>query len=325
MKAALLYWDRIRRIVPPNVDPKVGWQVKEFLDRGVLINTDPTDYRNGAEVRFKKYLIPLLDETQASEQQLVQEWNNRLTEEVQIVNAYRLHAKKMSGHLLSKLRSSKLVQVDGEWVFMEDSLAGLYMACLATEMGERIGAPPVTDRPEFGYAGEYLCFGQQTTPFAEGLPDTLIKLDIKLPSPESVANIPGSVILDFHEKYADERRRFRQVIEEIMNTASQVTDKNAFEDFLNEKQQEIKETIDDHRKALDELKVQSFTSLKVSAPAFISTVSSGVLMLFNPAAAVLTGAGIGLTIISWWAKVRSDYRKETKNPWHYTLLLEKQL
>jgi hypothetical protein len=203
LKSALLYWDRVRRIVPSSVLPGTNWQVEEFVDRGVLISTDPYEYCKGAETRFRQYLLPLLKHRR---NYLFKTWSRRLAEEPSLANTYQIHVMKLSGELLDEWVDKKWARPFGDWVQVEPSLAGLYMTCLAAEMSERMEASPVTDRPEFAHSGEYLCFGQYPTFSNQGLSDTLLKLNIELPNPGQVAGIPNGEILRFHEKYANESR-----------------------------------------------------------------------------------------------------------------------
>lgn len=351
LKSALLYWDRIRRIVPPDLEMLANRQVNEFVEQEVLINTDPREYRGGAVDRFEKYLpqFIVVDETPpyeklgeskrsqqyalpSFEEEAVTELKPTLRDlthiyesEPDVAGPIGIHTAKIALNLIHWLESRGLAHRSGSWVEMREGVGCLYMICLAAEMGEKVGASPVTDTPQYSNFGKYLHFGQPTASGAgEELIDVLLNLDVRFPRPEALAHIPNNIILAFHEKYGDERRRFRQAIEEIKTTASQIEDRNALLDYLDERRNEISEAVSDHRKTLDELKINAFTTLQVSAPALF-TVSSSALYSINPAAAaVLTGAGIGISFIAWWAKARADYRNETKNTWHYTLLLDKE-
>ena len=60
LKFSLLYWDRIRRIVPRGAE----WQFRDTrgvltaADEGVVRNTSPSAYLDGAAARFRAKIIP---------------------------------------------------------------------------------------------------------------------------------------------------------------------------------------------------------------------------------------------------------------------------
>ncbi len=228
----------------------------------------------------------------------------------------RVHFELLESHNLAK-------DLGDGWFKTNQIIGGLFLMCIATEMSEKIGTPLVTNASQFEAYGEYLSFGKPTSSQTEYLPGVLLKLGIEFPHAEALTELSILEILKFREQRKDERKRFRDVIELITVKANTITDPNQLEDFFSSKGEEIKSAIQDHRKVLDELNVKTFSSLlSVSAPTAIATTAG---LAVPPVAMALTGMGIGISLVNWWAEVRKERREKTQaSPWHY-LLSMKQL
>jgi hypothetical protein len=242
----------------------------------------------------------------------------------------RLYMGQMASVVRAKLEKLGLPKksiYSSDYFEVNAIIGGFYRMCLATEMSTRIGLPLVTDAPQFETCGEYLSFGQPTNAqqgeLPEGqLPGVLLKLGIEFPTPESLEPISIKDILKFRKQHKDERKRFRQAIESITTTANTLSDPNQLKDFFAYHGEEIKSAIEAHRRVLDELNVKSFTSLlSVSTPTAIATAAG---LTVPPVAVALTGMGIGISLVNWWAEVRKERREKTQDsPWHYLLSVKR--
>lgn len=333
LKLSLLCWDGLRRIVPTPVSPKDDADVCQVIDAGLLQSTSPDEYRDSASEKFLDLLEPLVGERlwQSSGDEVERAYgreflgNRELDSQIwevdilkKFVPVFRLHQTRSTTPTFSFLESHNLANRSGDWYNVDGFIGGLYMICLASEMSEKIGTPLVTNSPQVGAFGEYISFGKLSKPSTKETLGTLLKLDIDFPTPESLQDIPVSKVLKFHEQYKDERQRFRQAIESITTVGSEITDPNALADFFSQQGKEIKSAIEDHRKTLDELKVKSVGSLLgVSAP---TAVAAAAGLAIPPVAAVLTGVGVAVSLVQWWAEVRGNQREKIKgSPWHYLL------
>jgi hypothetical protein len=346
LKSSLLYWDGLRRIVPTPVTPKDNPDVCQAVDAGFLQNTAPDEYRDKASEKFLALLEPLTDEADPYYVELTdgrfsglgsigdhnigeygqefirnpivasEAWDIELLK--QFVPVFWLHPTRGSAPLFEFLESHKLASRSGDSYSIDGFVGGLYMVCLAREMSENIGTSLVTDSPHVGAFGEYISFGKFSKPSTEETLGILLKLDIDFPTAESLGDIPISKIIKFCEQRKDERKRFRQAIESITAIGSEITDSNALADFLSQQREEIKSAIEDHSKALDDLSVKSVGSLlSVSAP---TAVAAAAGLSIPPVAAVLTGVGVAVSLVQWWAEVRGNQREKIKgSPWHYLL------
>jgi hypothetical protein len=320
LKLALLYFDGIHRIVPKYTDLHDSVIEREVVDRGLLEATSPEDYREAAEEKFKQDFLPLLKQetseaTSALEQASQTFSKNRVSTKL-------LHIEKMTYNFRLELKSLGLARQDGEWLKVDSNVAGSYMMCLAIEMSNSIKAPPVTDTLEYLDLGEYLSFGKVPRNPSSEPHSILLNVGIDFPDPQSLKEIPISTVLNFHENRQDERRRFRQAVESITAEANKVTNPIALQGFFSEKGREIKSAVEDHQKALDELKIKSIGSLlKISVPTMISALSPALVA--PQLAPVLTVGGITWSLIEWWAEIRGQRREKIKScPWHYLLSMK---
>ena len=226
----------------------------------------------------------------------------------------------MTYDLPIRLEALGLARRIGDWLEVDAYVAGSYMMCLATVMSNEIQAPLITDTPGYRGLGEYLAFGQPMEEFHTGS-NVLLKLNIDFPNPKSLRNVSIETILDFHHKHSDERKRFRQAIESINIAASQINDSIALNDFFSQQRKEIKSAIEDHQKTLNELKVKLIGSLlSVSTPTVIAAAAG---LAIPPVAIGLTGTGIAVSLVKWWAEIRGGQRETVKkSPWHYLLSVQ---
>lgn len=323
LKAALLYWDGIRRI-GPGTGHHESYESHLTAQAGLLVETDPRPYVEGAADMFRNYVIPLIARAHGSDQaQRIQ--IEQITKEMKLTQPseyYRLRTEKMTETLMADLHGRGLAQFSGEWVTAKTWVGGVYMMCLAMEMSEKIGAPPVTHVSSLADLGEYLTFGQPPQHEVEQPTAFLLNLGISFPNPLSLSDVPIEKVIQFHEKYGDERRRFRKALEKIAREANKVVDANAMFDYLSDQRQEIKAALDDHNKSISYLNIKSGTGLlKVSTPAGVGLLAAAL----NPAAAnLLAGLGITTSLIAWWADRRSDIQKAKQAPYHYLLSVKKE-
>jgi uncharacterized protein DUF6236 len=323
LKLALLYWDGIRRIVPPDTydlsEIDEGYEVPAVLEAKLIENTDASPYVEGAERRFLERFPTLLE--------MRADVIPNQTGNPGPSKSYEIHAYKMSEKLRYELKERKLARESGPWLEMDRKVGLFYMMCLATEMGESFGAPVVTDTHEFEACGEYLSFGELPTPStATELNSALVRLNIEFPRPEDLADIPMAQVINFHIDHARERQSFRGAIENIANNAAEITDANALEDYVGKAASGIQNALKAHRESLKELNIKSLTSaLKISTPGIVAS-GTAALVVSNPVlAGLLAMAGITVSVAEWWADRRGKRRQESRSSdYHYLLSVKRE-
>lgn len=320
LKLALLYFDGIRRIVPEYIELHDSLIEREVADRGLLEPTSPVDYREAAKKKFEEDILSLLEVRTPKAKKVLEQASQAFSKNH--VSTSLLHLEKMTHDLRWKLESLGFARRNGDWLETDAYVAGSYMMCLAAVMGSEIQATPVTDTFEYQSLGEYLSFGKIPEHRSKGSHSILLKLGIDFPEPQSLKDVPIAQIFRFHDRHRDERKQFRQAIESITKAANESSDPIALEDSLSEQRKDIESALQNHRKSLDELSVKFVGSLlSVSAPTAIATAAG---MTIPPVATVLTGVGVSVSLVKWWAEVRSGYREAAKrSPWHYLLPIQR--
>jgi len=317
--SALLYWDRVRRIVPSSM--RVGNHAQgdntgtlRLADEGLLIATDPTPYEEGAADRFFKHIEPRAEEF-------------RLTPEEARHFATRqrgIHIEKLGKQVIARLQELHLGHAVGDWVGMHDQVGELYMYYLASEIGTRVDAPLLAHSRTESSFGQALLF--EPEPGAD-VSDDLLRLGIVFPSPAELENagITAEQIVDFSKKRAGERIRFRQAIQGVIDTARKISDENALADYVGTHALEIQAAISDLRKTFDELHVGAVNSVAaITVPTGLSAAL--VALPFSPVvAAILATIGLAISAIACMAETRGKLRSaRTAAPYHYVLSVESE-
>jgi hypothetical protein len=118
VKAALLYWDRVRRIVPDmmrdaqnrNCAFDDSPDARLLAERGLLVCTDPVPYENQAADTFFEHISP-----QAANFRIDLDAGRELAR-----NKRGIHIEKIGMEFLWRLQHMGLAQKFGDWVSMHD-------------------------------------------------------------------------------------------------------------------------------------------------------------------------------------------------------------
>jgi hypothetical protein len=321
VKAALIYWDRVRRIVP---DMMRGGQDRKYAfddsydaqllaDRGLLVCTDPVPYENRAADKFFEHIAP-----QAANFRIDLDAGRDLAR-----NKRGIHIEKIGMEFLWRLQQLGLAHKFGDWVSMHDEVGAFYMFCLASEMGQKMNAALLGDSSEDAALGESLLF-EPSSP-AE-VSEHLLDVGISLPTPEALHDVPIDKVADFAERRAGERFRFREEIEGIIAAARSASDPNQISDHLSKRKIEIAEAVDAIRKTQDELLTGGVVGVaKITVPT--SFVSAAAIAHVSPlGAAILAAAGIAVMAIGCFAETRGKLRQaKLSSPYHYLISVENDL
>jgi len=330
LKSGLLYWEHIHRIVPQELVSDLQQSqdtpaVREATAAGLLLPLQPRSYLDAAATRFRTTIFPLLRDPRP-------EVSNNVEGLFPISTPSRclnwVHERKISILLLDELEAEGLVTKVGDRIHLPEQVAALYLSSLAAEMSSRTGSPLITDTADFVGGGKYMLFGQppQATSTA-GRASLLAQIGIDFPTPKSVAACSIDQIITFRQKRAGERFRFRKAIEAIAQAASEMKDPVALNDYLSGQRGEIATAIDDHRRALDEIKVKCVASaLGLSVPTALAPGLLVKTMGLDPTVSMVAAAvGVAVNVVAWWAGHRNTSRDAiVKCPWHYALTLHSE-
>ncbi len=327
LKYSLLYWDAVKRIVPPGYEPEDDPGVRRLVDAGLIESVDPksgeTPYTVGAAEEFIPTMNQLLD--------------NRLnpgrgatiaaTVDANTPEA-TIHAQKMDERVIGLLQESNLARRVGDWFSMETGLAGYYMICLAAHISEKQQAPLLSDSFEMETAGTMFQHARVSEEILKKPPEDLglqlARLVLPVPRPEHLAGITTEQLIEFHGRHQGERMQFRQAVEKVAQGAGALADPTARKDFLEQEKKKIAQAVAAQADVINELRVGSVHSLfSVTVPAVFG---APVAALSGDPTVTMIGAGVGiaLSIINWFAGVRGKRRQAIRqSDWHYLLSVQK--
>ena len=318
--AALLYWDSVRRIVPPSARVSNRAEgdddnARLLADEGLLVATDPTPYEAAAADKFFAHITPRAAEFTITPEQ-ARDFANQ---------ERGIHIEKLGDSVLARIQGLQLGHACGEWVGMHDEVGSLYMYYLASEMSRNIQAPLLAPTDEEAAFGKTLLF--EPEPGADVSAD-LLRLGVSLPSPKDFQQGGISVqdLVDFAKKRAGERIAFREAIQEIITVARNTADPNALDDYIRREARVIGEAVSNLRKTIDELHVGAAKSAAaITLPAGLASALA-VAPLSPVAAAILAATGVVISVVACFAETRGKLRTaRISSPYHYVLSVESEL
>jgi hypothetical protein len=292
LKAALLYWDKgVRRIVPSGYIQPDSDDVRaaEHLVRSV----SPEPYLDKATGIFNGRLDAVLRELPAEPspagglakvpQYDAEDYQSlgsvliralaRKPASFDSSLAQGIHLEKMQPILREQLLERGLAHIEQDVFIMNRALVAMYMTILADVMSKDARMPIITDHPSYAKFGRRVAYGEQATPSDGDALSVLFSLEIDFPTPEQLARIPMSKVLQFRERRLAEMKRFRKAVGETIPAIVSETDALARETLLAEAHSEIKEAMSDYRRLMFEMSVDAVKgALSISVPSAIGLV-----------------------------------------------------
>jgi len=323
LKCALLYWDSIRCITPD--ESYFEDEIKCFRDEGAIIATDPKSYSHVASVKFAMKMEKYCHDQSELDKKVV----GYLEEGFPELKNVTIHSDKFSDKVFKKLGHKVFLghfeKGVSKFYHAQPYITALYLLFLAKEMSNKINAPMVTDVPGLSELGQYILFSEEIIPSDFKSDNMLLQLDIKFPSATDLAHLSFDDILKFRNQRNDERRRFRKAIEEIRQKSHALEDPHALADYFNDKKQEIKQTVDDHQKSLNDIGITHFTSSLIIVGIPLTAICAGKIACSTEG--ILSAiATISLLLVKSQVAISKERREEIKNcPWHYLINLMQEL
>jgi hypothetical protein len=318
LKAAMVYWDRVRRIVPASMMFCTGVDgddddAKILTDGGLLVSTEPEPYEAAAADMFFRHVEPNADLFQIDKE----------TARELAARNRGMHIEKFGHKVFGRLHDLGIAHKFGDWVTMHDEIGAFYMFCLASEMSEKMTSPLLTDSRDEAEMGQSMLFSPQP---GEDVSDMLLKVGIRLPKPEQLQHVPMERMAQFSKDRAAERQEFRSAVEALVDATKAFNDPNAINDYLATQRIRIEAAVKNLLKTLDELGVGAISGVaKITVPAGLGAAIAA--LPFSPeAAAILAGLGLVISGISCYAETRGKLRQaRTSSQYHYLLSIEKDL
>lgn len=221
LKAAICYWDKVYRIVPPLYAPKDSDEVREAIDAGLVesINLTEADLSDTAQ-KFMAFwqnapFVPAGFEGYEDE-------------------PIRLHPEKVDGRIRGQLAAlSTHVDKDG-FLNLSKEIANSYILFLAESISRRRGIPKITDSEEMFTAIGYF---QQDGNFDEFVyndegKEVTSTLALSSLIPSSFEQYSMKKVLDFRERTEEGRIAFREAVANLVEELKDIKNREFFEKRL---------------------------------------------------------------------------------------------
>lgn len=302
--SASLLWDRIYRIVPENYNLDEPRNIQCFTETGEIgIPIRPDSYA-------KKVAEEFLEKVEFGN------WSAAALE-FDVPEAYaRLHQDKVDVQLRNMIISSGTSNVKDEWLHVPTEFEALYMTYLAEQIAKKNNLQIVSDSSAawtgatyFKYDGEIVDFPNQDQT------QQLATLVIRDFIPENILDLTPDSIIDFRDKYKDERQRFISAIRNAATEFSNCEDETVYHDRLNDLKKDIESALKDYKSSLRALKVISWTGIKSLSFPVVTKVATAIAgtELDTTTLSIISAMGVGLGLVSGFSDWNEKRRKLDKD------------
>jgi hypothetical protein len=301
LKAALLYWESILRIVPDGFALQDPPEVHELAAAGLIENVSPAPYREAAKRLFLHHLEGSLrryDDAAGA---------GRTPSPAERKNYKLFSTGEIDRGLLKELQTHRLAAVADDWVTMPSDMADLYTLGLANEIGRMLYAAPATDGPTSHVAATLLARQEVTGDGSTEAPvDGYACARSIAPFPAlEAASVETEKLLRVRQKYADERRAFRALVQARAVAIAELESVEAIESHLRDLTIELENAADVCRSTRRASQLRDAGKIVgVTAPASIGTV----VTLSGAPAIVAALGGVG-TLVAGFADWVSSQRQ----------------
>jgi len=319
LKYAALYYDGVDRIVPSNDLIEEVEFIERINDSATsqetlfVRNINPENYVDEIAYDFLQY---------AREELCDKEKRDRiyknLSHFVSPEETYHIHIKKMGRELLDELPNlnipiKKYSFESEEWIEFDSVTGAMYMSRLANCIATRKSLPVVSDDPNFQ---TIVREAQKERIISEDIGETLASMVIQSVVPKNIGRIPVNKIIEFRNKYKDERHQFYININDLVKDLYKIEDEQSLKDALHFRKSHIDRATKDIEGIFTSLKIDStLVIMALSVPSFASGLGW-----------VVAGAGVVAIAAGKLALKGIEYGKTKRNsPYSYVLTLKNQL
>jgi len=242
LKSALCIWETVYRIVPEGVQPNDSAEVKEAADSGTLrdIRLSLADLK-GARHDFQDFLdsVPCIPDA-------LRKTDGAIS---------RIHHEKFDDQMLSELSDLiGVVRRSGDWFELPRGLADAYMLFLSNAVARRRAIPKITSSETMFVAMGYFAndgnVDEMIVP-TEPQEDVAVALLLRSLIPQGLDDAPMSQVLKSRAANSEGRRSFRDAVEQMSASLSQVED-----------HQYALEVIDGYKRRLEESRDVTFARVR---------------------------------------------------------------
>lgn len=225
LKKALLFWDHVYRIVPEGYTPDDSYEVKAFIDNGLVKNIPVSE---GEKIKAAESFLKFRENLQYIPSGLNDVIVDRLSK--QKVD-YRLI------RLLDYIADKFDFKTDKDWYYFPPNIARGYLFTLAQTIAESRQLVRATDSLDVWSVSPYFTekgnFPFEDVPYEKGNEGVYCSLMIEDVLPDNVVGISAQTIIKLNEERKDERILFRNRINELVYRLPKIKSKEQWNDEMN--------------------------------------------------------------------------------------------
>lgn len=225
LKKALLFWDHVYRIVPVGYTPDDSFEIKTFIDNGLVINIPVSE---GEKIKAAEAFLKFRENLQYIPSGLNDVTIDRLNK--QKVD-YRLI------RLLDYIADKFNFKTDKDWYYFPPNIARGYMFTLAQTIAESRQLVRATDSLDIWSVSPYFTekgnFPFEDVPYEKANEGVYCSLMIEDVLPDNVVGISAQTIIKLNEERKDERILFRNRINELVYRLPKIKSKEQWDDEMN--------------------------------------------------------------------------------------------
>jgi hypothetical protein len=321
VKSALLYWEAIVRARLPGTSPSDDAEIQQLLEAGLIEEVAPDPLRRQR-----------LPEVVRRVEELIRAHGGRLPSCIPGIGVLRGTSADREARVRAEIVDALADYPLAKKAFLEvpDQARALFFTVWAGMAAERKQFAPVTDDPVFDAITTYLEHDAVTddpTTLTEADGHTLALLCLPTPSLEAIAQLPVARLLEIRQKYAAQRRHFREHVQAQLEAIAELPTREAMEEQLRSFHDGIQDDLEAAREAVKNAKVKDrWTLLGISAPASLAAGVS-IAATASPVLGPIGGAGtLALSVTSWFMRRREGAVPQNhyllsldtavKTPWH---------
>lgn len=213
VKASLLFWDKIYRIVPANYKTRDSDEIKIAISNGFIEDIELTvsDLRQTA-FKFESFCNKLEFNPAGFESR---------TYDV------RLHTDKIDGRLKAYFKQFSEDTDSQGFLRIPQEMANGYMFYLSDTVSRRRNIAKLTDNPDMYAAMIYFDadgnFNEEL--FDDTNPETYTNLMIERLIPKDIRSLSMEIVINLHKELETEKREFRKLMNEFSEKLSKIEDK----------------------------------------------------------------------------------------------------
>jgi len=309
VKASLLFWDKIYRIVPSSYTTRDSDEIEIAISNGFIENIELTDkdLRITAD-KFRSFCEKL---------RFTPAGFDSSTYEV------RLHTDKIDQRLKGYFKQFSRDTDRNGFLKIPHELANGYMFFLSDTVSKRRNIAKLTDNPDMLAAMIYFDGDGNYDEFLldDSNPETYTNLIIERIIPKDIRSINMKIVIDLHRDLETEKREFRKLINEFSEKLSKIEDEHtaiAEIEFFKTKFLENKMTWQERFKSFKQESEDSllYAGLPMFASATIASLyGTGTYDLTELSkglffTGVATIASLGKELRKKWTSKRSNYYLE---------------